>query len=182
MTVQAFGGSTDDSDLSVVGPFVQGQVELAFLVTNWNIYQSVTLTAAPDDDAAAGAARIRHRASGSGSDYNGVSSNLTVTENDDDAALTLSVSTLTVTEEGSAGYTVQLAAQPGGKCHGYGGERLRRHRRHRSERHNRCVPDIHGRQTGTRLSLFPCRPGMMMTMTTGRRRLRTARRAAITVG
>ena len=51
VTVQAFGGSTDDSDLSVVGPFVQGQVELAFLVTNWNIYQSVTLTAAPDADA-----------------------------------------------------------------------------------------------------------------------------------
>ena len=115
VTVQAFGGSTDDSDLSVVGPFVQGQVELVFLVTNWNNYQMVTLNAAPDDDAADGTARIRHRASGTGSDYNGVSTNLTATEIDDDeAALTLSVSTLTVTEEGSAGYTVKLATRPTG--------------------------------------------------------------------
>ena len=114
VTVQALGGTNDDSDLSVVGPFLPGQLELAFLVTNWNDYQMVTLTAAPDADAAAGTARIRHRASGTDSDYNDFSANLTVTENDDDAALTLSVSTLTVTEEGSAGYTVQLAAQPGG--------------------------------------------------------------------
>ena len=67
---------------------------------NWSDYQSVTVAAANDDDAAAGTAVILHR--GDQAEYEGVEYRLNVTEDDDDAGLVFSASSVTVRETGSA--------------------------------------------------------------------------------
>ena len=115
-TVTVSADSTYDSDISVIGPNGSTQVTLSFTTGNWSSYQMVTVTAAQDDDAAAGEGRINHVASTTdGSDYhvNNVESVLLTKEIDDDAALTLSTSSLSVPEEGNASYGVKLAGRPG---------------------------------------------------------------------
>ncbi|MCU0463285.1 MAG: hypothetical protein MUF38_01815 [Anaerolineae bacterium] len=89
---------------------------LVFTPANWNIPQTVTVTAF-DDAVVEGAhsANITHAATGGG--YTGVSiNNVTVNITDDDPpSVTVSGSPLSVTE-GGAGvtYTVELGAQPSG--------------------------------------------------------------------
>ena len=89
---------------------------LTFTTTNWSAAQTVTATAAQDDDASGERVAIAHAASGG--DYRDVSATLTATTVDDDApALLLATSTLAasgVTEGSTATYTVQLATEPTG--------------------------------------------------------------------
>ncbi len=88
---------------------------LTFTVADWSVPQTVTVSAAEDDDAVADAAvTLTHGASGGG--YDGVeiaSITVTVTENDE-AGVTVSESVLTVEEGGSATYTVVLETKPTG--------------------------------------------------------------------
>ena len=59
--------------------------ELVFTATNWSMAQSVTVSAAQDDDAASGTATFAHTASSADERYDGVEiAGVTATENDDD--------------------------------------------------------------------------------------------------
>ena len=85
---------------------------LTFTTDNWNAAQTVTVSAGNDDDANNDAVTLVNSA---GSEYGSVTEDLAVTVDDDDEeGLTLSVSELTVAEEGSGTYTVQLATLPSG--------------------------------------------------------------------
>ena len=87
---------------------------LTFTTDNWSTAQTVTVTAAHDDDLANDTATLAHTAAGGG--YNDATATVTVTVTDDDtAAITVSPTTLSVNEGDAAGgtYTVKLAAQPG---------------------------------------------------------------------
>ena len=102
-----------DPDLSVQpGGGVFDMARLTFNADNWNVYQSVTVLAAQDVDAASDSAMIAHV--GNGSDYAGIQSAIGAAETDDDAALLLSTSTIAVLEGSQATYGVRLAARPGG--------------------------------------------------------------------
>ena len=84
---------------------------LTFTTSTWSTVQTVTVSAAEDDDAANDAATLLHTASGG--DYAGETAEVAVTVTDDDTAgLTLSTATLGVAEGGDAEYTVRLATQP----------------------------------------------------------------------
>ncbi len=89
---------------------------LTFTVDNWDVAQTVTVTAAADDDGVTDAGvRLTHTVSGGG--YASVSNTLPVTVTDDDEpAVVLSETGLTVTEGDAAGssYTVRLATEPSG--------------------------------------------------------------------
>ncbi len=87
---------------------------LSFTAANWNQRQSVTVSAAQDDDAADDAATLSHAASGG--DYGTVTgSTIPVTVPDDDTAgVDVSESALTVPEGDSRTYTVALRSQPTG--------------------------------------------------------------------
>ena len=87
---------------------------LTFTTGNWSTAQTVTVTAAHDDDLANDTAMLAHTAAGGG--YNDATATVTVTVTDDDtAAITVSPTTLSVDEGDAAGgtYSVKLAAQPG---------------------------------------------------------------------
>ena len=94
--------------------FRRTAVPLTFTPANWNIPQTVRLTAAHDDDARDGAVVLTHAASGGG--YGGVPpATLRVTVADDDeVGIVLSKSALTIGEGGSAAYTVALGTRPTG--------------------------------------------------------------------
>ena len=88
---------------------------LTFTSTNWNIAQTVTVSAADDTDITNDTATITHAATqpGTTGEYDGITvGSVTVNVNDNDI-ITLSVSSLTVEEGGaSKTYTVKLARQP----------------------------------------------------------------------
>ena len=84
---------------------------LTFTPSNWGTGQTVTVTAAHDDDLAHSTATIAHRASGA--NYNNVRGNVTVTEDDDDSgSLVFSLSSVNVPEGGNATYNLSLSHQP----------------------------------------------------------------------
>ena len=88
---------------------------LTFSTANWSTAQTVTVAAAQDADAVNDAASITHAvvAARSADEYDAVSiAGVAVTVTDDDAGATVSETALTVTEGGSATYTVRLDAQP----------------------------------------------------------------------
>ena len=89
---------------------------LAFTTTNWSSPQTVTATAAEDDDASNETVTIAHSAVGG--DYMGVKASLTATTVDDDVpALVVDASDLMTNgldEGGSATYEVRLATEPTG--------------------------------------------------------------------
>ncbi len=95
------------------------ETSLTFTMTDWDTAQTVTVTAAPDGDAANDTVSLTHTASGT-TGYSAVTGAVTVTIDDDDtAAITISetAGSTTVLENGSeAGgtdtYTVVLATQP----------------------------------------------------------------------
>ena len=101
------GESSDDSDLTV------DPTSLSFTTSNWNIPQTVTLSAEQDDDTTNGSAVFTHTASRSDLDLNSITYNLTVSEDDDDeVGVMLSKTALEVAEGGSATYIVRLTALP----------------------------------------------------------------------
>ena len=85
---------------------------LTFTSANWNTAQTVTVTAAQDDDAGDDTATVNHAASGGG--YNSVTGSVAVTVEDDDTpALEFTPTSVVVNEGvGSSNYTVALATQP----------------------------------------------------------------------
>ena len=84
---------------------------ITFSTTTWNIPQTVTVSAAEDDDTANGQAVFTHDASGG--DYDGVSVFFTVTEFDNDRPeLLLQPRDVDVLEGESAFWTVALASEP----------------------------------------------------------------------
>ncbi len=97
-------GLPPDTDISVDKP------GLTFTTTDWNIEQTVTVSAAHDDDAVDDDATLTHTASGA--DYGSVRKDLPVTVTDDEADLVISPPSPTVNEGSSANYTVTLATQP----------------------------------------------------------------------
>ena len=113
LNLSVFRRSDSDLDLTVVseGGARTGAI-LVFDASNWNSYQSVTVAATPDGDAATGTGGIVHLATGS--DYDGIRRDLSIRETDDDAELALANSSLLVPEGGRAEYEVELAARPGG--------------------------------------------------------------------
>ena len=84
---------------------------LSFTTVNWNSPQTVTISAAEDDDLANGGATITHTAMDGG--YTGIAPSLPATERDNDSgAFTFSMTALTVAEGGDTDYTVRLAYKP----------------------------------------------------------------------
>ena len=86
---------------------------LQFTTSTWEDEQTVTVTAAEDDDTADDTATLAHAASGGG--YDAVEADLAVTVTDNDSAgLVLSPTSLEVDEGDDASYTVRLATEPTG--------------------------------------------------------------------
>ncbi len=104
-----------DTDVSV------DEASLTFTVAKWNEAQTVTVTAAEDDDAANDLVTLKHTASGG--DYGSVELDVVVTVEDDDSpGLVVAPAAVTVAEaddpatqnisEHQGTYTVKLATEP----------------------------------------------------------------------
>ncbi len=102
VTVAITGHATTDVTLSAAS--------LEFTAATWNEAQTVTVSAAQDDDGADDEVTLAHAASGG--DYGSVSKDVVVTVTDDDRALVVTPSAVTVGEGGSEKYTVALATEP----------------------------------------------------------------------
>ena len=102
------GAVTVDTDSAERGL----QSTLTFTAANWNAVQTVTVTAADDDDASDESVTVDLAATGG--DYADLTSSVSVTVDDDDTpALTVPSTTVALTEGGAAGsFTVRLATQP----------------------------------------------------------------------
>ena len=94
-----------DTDLTL------DKVSLTFTTSNWNMAQTVTVTAGEDDDGANDTATLTHTASGG--IYDGVTADLGVTVTDDDERqVVLSRESLSIDEDDAATYTVKLSTEP----------------------------------------------------------------------
>ena len=113
VTVEITSG---DRAVSVDGDSTPRTRTLTFSTTNWSSPQTVTATAAEDDDASDERVTIAHAASGG--DYEDVAASLVAqTTDDDEPAIMVLTSTLTasgVDEGGTQTYTVRLATEPSG--------------------------------------------------------------------
>ena len=113
VTIAEGSGANDDTDITVTSP--AGKT-LTFTTVNYAQPQTVTLSAAEDNDGVAGSRAISHSASGGG--YDTVSATLTATEGDNDTPGVSFVhsgqgNTLPALNEGaSTAYTVQLTTAP----------------------------------------------------------------------
>ena len=99
--------TSDNADVTVQ------PASLAFTPGNWQTAQTVTVSAARDDDSVDDAATLGHAASGA-DNYAGIavaSVNVAVTD-DDTAGVTVSESSLSLEEGSEATYTVVLDTQP----------------------------------------------------------------------
>ena len=94
------------TDVSVSG------APLTFSDADWGTAQTVTVTADEDDDAVRDQVTLMHSAEGGG--YGDATRDLVVTVADNDASLEISLSMLTVDEDSTVPYTVNLAARPAG--------------------------------------------------------------------
>ena len=85
---------------------------LTFTTDHWDTAQTVTVTAAHDDDGADDSETLTHTAAGG--EYASVTADLPVTVVDDDRGIVLGRTTLTIDEGDATGatYTVKLATQP----------------------------------------------------------------------
>ena len=114
VTVTVSGHS--GSDLSLSG--LNGDNVLTFTTVNWDTAQTVTVTAAEDDDADTDAvvALVHAVASADDSDYDALTDQtVTITVTDDDAVgVSINPTELTVVEGSSKSYTVELTSQPAG--------------------------------------------------------------------
>ncbi len=87
------------------------KASLTFTASSWGTAQTVTVTAAGDDDAADDEVTLAHTASGG--DYGSVTANVVVTVADGETVgLVVAPDAVTVAEGGSASYTVKLATEP----------------------------------------------------------------------
>ena len=87
---------------------------LTFNRSDWNVVQTVTLTAPSDDNTANSSGVLTHTASGA-TEYVGVTANVAVNITDNDVpALVIAASPLSVNEGGMATYRVRLATGPTG--------------------------------------------------------------------
>ena len=93
-----------DSDITI------SPSSLRFYQSSWKGAKTVTVRAAQDNDGIHGTATVTHIATLAG--YTGTTKTLSVEEADDDAGITLTPAALTVTENGSATYTVRLGKAP----------------------------------------------------------------------
>ena len=109
VTVTITGHS--DTNLTLSGDGLSGDA-LTFTTENWNAAQSVTVTAAHDDNGVTEIRSLTHSASGGG--YANVSNDLSVTVTDDDPAVTVSFgqSAYSVNEGSTVDVTVTLSADP----------------------------------------------------------------------
>ena len=99
--------------ITAVGDVTADPASLTFTTSNWNIAQTVTVTAAEDADGNNDIEMLAHTASGG--EYDSVTGDVVVTVMDNDApGVTVSESALTVDPEagGTADYTVVLVTQP----------------------------------------------------------------------
>ena len=110
--------SSDNSDVTADTDAASSgnQATLTFSTSNWSTAQTVTVRAAQDADAANDSASIAHAVvdASSADEFDAATiAGVAVTVTDDDTAgVTVSETTLTVTEGGSATYTVRLNTQP----------------------------------------------------------------------
>ncbi|MBF2755722.1 MAG: hypothetical protein ISN29_10775 [Gammaproteobacteria bacterium AqS3] len=96
--------------LTEPGDLTLNRTELMFTASNWENFQTITVTAGQDDDGANDTATIEVSTSGS---YGNYTKQVTVTVADNDnKALRLSAGELTVLEGTEATFTVRLATQP----------------------------------------------------------------------
>ncbi len=115
-TVKLRSEPTGDVTVTITGhsgnPLSLSRDRLTFTASNWNTTQSVTVTAAHDDNGVNELHSLTHGAAGGG--YDNVSANLGVTVNDDDPAVTVMFgqSSYTVNEGGTVDVTVTLSANP----------------------------------------------------------------------
>ncbi len=111
VAVNVFGSSdvTVDTDGGTTGD----QSDLTFTSSTWNTAQTVTVSAAEDNDVGDDTATLSHAALGGG--YGSVTGSVSVTVDDDDTrGVTISETALTVLEGASGTYTVVLDTQPTG--------------------------------------------------------------------
>ena len=102
-------------DITGGGDVTVNPTSLTFSSVTWNTAQTVTVTAAQDDDGADDTLTVGHAVdSSSAAEYLGATlDGLAVTVDDDESlGITLSPTTLTVNEGGTADYTVELSVQP----------------------------------------------------------------------
>ncbi len=91
------------------------KASLTFTVDDWNVAQTVAVTAVDDADAVVdGTVTIGHTASGGGYDSVTIDSVQVAITESDSAAVTVSVDALTVREGSSETYTVVLTSEPTG--------------------------------------------------------------------
>ncbi len=103
VTVTISGHASSDVSLD--------KASLEFTAAKWSEAQTVTVTAAQDDDAGDDEVTLAHTASGG--DYGTVTADVVVTVDDDDTVgLVIAPAAVTVAEGGSASYTVELATEP----------------------------------------------------------------------
>ena len=88
--------------------------ELTFTGSDWETAQTVTVSAAQDDDARDDVATLSHSVASTDTDYNGISvSQVAVTATDDETAgVSITPTKLTIAEGGSDAYQVVLTSQP----------------------------------------------------------------------
>ena len=103
------------TDITLTGDTLTDDT-LTFTSENWDTAQTVTVTAAEDDDAASDAAvTLTHTVTGTGEYAVVTADSVTVTITDDDTAgVTVSETALSIEEGGSDIYTVKLDTEPTG--------------------------------------------------------------------
>ena len=101
-------------DITAGGDVSVSPTSLTFNSSDWSEAQTVTVSAADDDDAANDTVTLQHSPSTTDSGYSGISvADVQVAVTDDDSAgVTVSVPTLTVAEGGSSAYTIALDVVP----------------------------------------------------------------------
>ena len=105
-------GSVTVAVSGATGEVSVSPASLTFTTVNWNAAQTVTVSAGNDVDTVNDSATLSNSA---GAEYGSLSADVAVTVEDNDGPeLTLSRSELTVAEEGSGTYTVQLGTLPSG--------------------------------------------------------------------
>ena len=98
--------ATGDGDLSAA------PADLNFSTTNWSTAQTVTVSAADDDDLTDGSATFSHGAQSADLRFNNAHGDAVVATEADDDFLVLSATSVSVPEGGTATYTVALPSAP----------------------------------------------------------------------
>ena len=110
---EATTGWAIDPDITVTSP---ASKTLTFTNSNWNIGQTVTVSAAQDDDFSGDSRNISFTAASTDADYEGVSTTLFAIETEDDVGIVLPA-TASVNEAGTGTYRVRLSAEPTGNVY-----------------------------------------------------------------